>query len=85
MVIIYMATKFDAEPVFLHIPSKTPQSRQLESYLLNATICVICYDVLSGETATSVSPPHPVWTDSRGIAVTQLNAIALGGMNGLNS
>jgi hypothetical protein len=61
-------------------PTDPPRSAGTES-----TICVICYDVLSGETATSVSPPHPVWTDSRGIAVTQLNAIALGGMNGLNN
>lgn len=57
-----------------------PRSAGTES-----TICVICYDVLSGETVTVVSPPHPVWTDSRGIAVTQLNAITLGGMNGLNN
>lgn len=57
-----------------------PRSAGTES-----TICVICNDVISGETATSVNPPHPVWTDSRGTAVTQLNAIALGGMNGLNN
>lgn len=60
--------------------NEPPRSAGTES-----TICVICNDVISGETATSVSPPHPVWTDSRGTAVTQLNAIALGGMNGLNS
>jgi hypothetical protein len=57
-----------------------PRSAGTES-----TVCVICNDVISGETITVVSPPHPVWTDSRGIAVTQLNAIALGGMNGLNN
>ena len=65
---------------------RTNQTQNLpRSAGTESTICVICYDVLSGETATSVSPPHPVWTDSRGIAVTQLNAIALGGMNGLNN
>jgi len=29
--------------------------------------------------------PHPVWTNEYGTAVTQLNAVALGGPNGLNN
>jgi hypothetical protein len=29
--------------------------------------------------------PHPVWTDGYGNAVTQLNAVQLGGPNGLNN
>jgi len=29
--------------------------------------------------------PHPVWTNNYGTAVTQLNAVALGGVNGLNN
>lgn len=62
------------------LDNELPRSAGTES-----TVCVICYDTISGETITVVSPPHPVWTDSRGIEVTQLNAIALGGMNGLNS
>ena len=62
-----------------------PLPDQPRSAGTESTICVICNDVISGETATSVNPPHPVWTDSRGTAVTQLNAITLGGMNGLNS
>ena len=45
----------------------------------SSTVCVIC----SGNTFT-VSPPHPVWTDNKGKAVIQLDAITLGG-NGLNS
>ena len=29
--------------------------------------------------------PHPVWTNNYGTAVTQLDAVALGGPNGLNN
>lgn len=47
-------------------------------------MCVICCPCTTGETINSVAPPNPVWTDSRGIAVTQLNMVTLGG-NGLNS
>ena len=32
-----------------------------------------------------VVPPHPVWTDAQENAVVQMNAIALGGMFGLNA
>ena len=47
--------------------------------------CVICCPCGTGSTVTSVSTPHPVWTDNYGIEVTQLSAIALGGINGLNN
>lgn len=57
-----------------------PRSANTES-----TICIICCPCTTGETITSVSPPHPVWTDSQGTSVTQLNAITLGGMFGLNN
>ena len=56
------------------ITCTSPKSANTES-----TVCVIC----SGNTFT-VSPPHPVWTDTKGKAVIQLDAITLGG-NGLNS
>ena len=46
------------------------------------TPSIICF-VCSGETI-SVNPPHPVWTGLNGGAVTQMNAVLLGG-NGLNS
>jgi hypothetical protein len=42
-------------------------------------MCFVC----SGET-TTVNPPRPVWTGLNGGAITQLNAVLLGG-NGLNS
>ena len=45
------------------------------------TVCVIdC----SGNTK-SITPPHPVFTNSTGGTVTQLNMIELGGENGLYS
>ena len=43
-------------------------------------ICVVC----SGETSTII-PPHAVYTDAQGTAVTQLNTVVLGGPNGLNN
>ena len=47
----------------------------------------ICIEICdpSGNTVTSVPSPHPVWTDGYGTPVTQLNAITLGGQNGLNN
>lgn len=60
--------------------TEQPRSANTES-----TICVICCECTENQTITSVSPPHPVWTDSQGTSVTQLNAITLGGMNGLNN
>lgn len=43
-------------------------------------VCVTC----SGSTYT-VEPPHPVWSGLYGESITQLNAIELGGRNGLYS
>ena len=44
----------------------------------------VCVIDCSGNTV-SISPPHPTWTNEQGHAVVLLDAIALGGMNGLNS
>jgi uncharacterized delta-60 repeat protein len=46
------------------------------------TPSIMCF-VCSGET-TTVNPPRPVWSGLNGGAVTQMNAVLLGG-NGLNS
>jgi hypothetical protein len=46
--------------------------------------CQICWDG-SGYTATVVSAPHPRWTNQFGQTVIQLDAITLGGQNGLNN
>jgi hypothetical protein len=49
-------------------------------------VCNICDDCCgSGATSTSIVPPHPVWTRPNGQQVTLLDAVALGGMFGLNS
>jgi hypothetical protein len=45
-----------------------------------STVCVEC----SGTTSV-VIPPHPSWTNNQGDEVVQLNAITLGGPNGLNN
>jgi hypothetical protein len=50
-----------------------------------STICVVCCPCTTGETITSVSPPHPSWTNQQGQTIIQLNAITLGGTNGLNN
>ena len=44
----------------------------------------VCVIDCSGNTV-SITPPHPTWTNEQGHAVVLLDAIALGGMNGLNS
>jgi hypothetical protein len=51
------------------------------------TESTICLEICSGGTTTvvNVSPPHPVWSDLTGGTVTELNAITLGGPNGLNN
>lgn len=50
-----------------------------------ATICVICCPCTTGATITAVSPPHPQWTNQFGKTIVLLDAIQLGGMNGLNN
>ena len=48
------------------------------------TETIMCVLDCSGNTITVV-PPHPTWTNAYGKAVVLLDAIELGGMNGLNS
>lgn len=48
------------------------------------TETIIC-ESCDGLTVREVTAPHPVWTDAQGVAVTQMNAVTLGGMFGLNS
>jgi hypothetical protein len=45
-------------------------------------ICVVD-DCTSLRTLLEV--PHPTWTTESGEAIVELNMVALGGMNGLNS
>jgi hypothetical protein len=44
----------------------------------------VCVIDCSGNTM-SITPPHPTWTNEQGHAVVLLDAIVLGGMNGLNN
>jgi hypothetical protein len=48
------------------------------------SICVLC-PTESGSTVTSVTAPHPQWTNAQGKTVILLDAIVLGGPNGLNN
>ena len=50
-----------------------------------STICVVCCPCTTGETITSVVPPHPKWTNQFGQTITLLDSIELGGQNGLNN
>ena len=56
-----------------------PRSANTETFL--------CQEICTsgGTTTISITPPHPVWTDGYGTAVTQLNMITVGGINGLNN
>jgi hypothetical protein len=44
----------------------------------------VCVIDCSGNTM-SITPPHPTWTNQQGHAVVLLDAIVLGGINGLNN
>jgi len=44
------------------------------------TVCINC----TGDTQV-VIPPHPIYINSNGDEVVQMNAITLGGVNGLNN
>jgi uncharacterized delta-60 repeat protein len=54
------------------------------NFTINSGDEYLMCEVCSGDTFT-VNPPHPVWTNNYGTAVTQLDAIVLGGPNGLNN
>ncbi len=49
------------------------------------TVCVICCSCEGESSITQVKPPHPVWTDGYGQAITQMGSVTLGGMFGLNN
>lgn len=48
-------------------------------------VCVICCPCTSGETVTQVTVPHPQWTNAQNKTILMLDAIVLGGPNGLNA
>lgn len=47
--------------------------------------CQVCCPCESGGTITQVSVPHPAWTNGQGRTIYLLDAVLLGGQNGLNS
>ena len=53
-------------------------------YEVNPPAYELCVLDCSGNTVT-LAMPHPIWTNNYGTAVTQLNAVELGGVNGLNN
>ena len=70
-------------------PTPTPTPTRITLISVNeqyATDFIDCCDV-SGTTVPSDSyVPHPVWTNNDGdVSIIQLNAVALGGFNGLNN
>lgn len=50
-------------------------------------VCVWCCacSASPNESLFKVVPPHPIWTNERGKDVMLLDAIVLGGPNGLNA
>jgi len=48
------------------------------------TETILCVDDCA-DGKTTINPPHPVYTNNYGQSIVQLNAVALGGPNGLNS
>lgn len=47
--------------------------------------CFICCPNTTGETITNVFGPNPTWTNAQGYAIQLLDAVQLGGTNGLNN
>lgn len=56
----------------------------IESEAVNPPPYELCVPDCSGNTVT-LQVPYPVYTNEYGTAVTQLNAVELGGVNGLNN
>lgn len=48
-------------------------------------ICVLCCPCSTGDTMSSVYGPHPTWSNQQGKAIVLLDAIVLGGPNGVNA
>lgn len=57
------------------------ETRSARTSGIEVEVCIVLCD----ESVVLVNPPHPVWTDNYGTEVTQLSAITLGGINGLNN
>jgi len=77
--------EFFVNQLFCRLSNATPGRPAPVSAGTEYFACQICCPCESGGTVTSVAVPHPVWTGLYGNAVTLLDAVQLGGMNGLNN
>lgn len=77
--------EFFVNQLFCRLSNTTPGRPSPVSAGTEYFDCQICCPCESGGTITSVTVPHPVWTGIYGNAVTLLDAVQLGGMNGLNN
>ena len=69
-------------------PTPTPSSFPFSGYGVNVQYeyTIEMLGDFSGGTAPSgITAPHPIYTDANGVPFAQLNAITLGGFNGLNN
>jgi hypothetical protein len=74
----FIPVTFDISGPFLDCNCvEFPRSANTES--------LVCVETCTGGTFTQIVPPHPVWTDGLGNTIIQMNAITLGGPDGLNA
>ena len=67
-------------------PSPTPFYTGISVNALYDTLFIDCCDVSGTTVPSTVTIPHPIYSNSAGNgAVVQLNAVELGGLNGLNN
>lgn len=83
---ILCATVTDTEPVnppsyTVLLPYDTCEACTPKAVNSEYTLCVKDCD----GNLVELTLPHPTWTDNYGNAVVQLNAVALGGPDGLNN
>ena len=76
------STTGDTNTIFLYGPFD--DCSECNAPLSAGTESKICIIDCSGDTITII-PPHPTWTNEYGKAVVLLDAVVLGGINGLNS
>lgn len=76
------STSGDTNTIFLYGPFDN--CSECNAPLSAGTKYNVCIIDCSGDTITII-PPHPTWTNEYGKAVVLLDAVVLGGINGLNS
>jgi len=75
-----------ATPTNTPTPSPTPFYTGISVNSLYETLYIDCCEVSGTTIPSTVAIPHPVYSNSNGNgAVVQLNAVELGGFNGLNN